>query len=389
MNRFCARTRLNPTVALYKLTGMVVGMSGSDASGEDATAWLPGYWSILEEPRYSFWKLIAIAASVSLSVFFLGYLVARSGGFGDPYLREISMYLALSGIFGGTIAMLWGARYQMHVWATTRSVFRVSDETYYLTIAPVLARAYSKKLIAGKFLLAFVLVIAYDLLRGIPMAIFIMYNDTLLVPLGHLAVINYLYGIVVLFLVVTGTNAVAQFLLLSIRITDFPVRDVSTAADRLEPIARFSIFASTTFIAGVILLLMVYGRTARLYARVMPVELILAYGKIVILVIAGLILIGILVFWIPQMAIHTLLRDAKQDRIAALNGEYERLLQRCREESGPPEYLLAELDIIEKQHRNATDIKTWSYNIPALLPLVGSAVFSAALWFFQFLELVL
>lgn len=67
--------------------------------------------------------------------------------------------------------------------------------------------------------------------------------------------------------------------------------------------------------------------------------------------------------------------------MAAINQEYKRLLARCRAGEGTPARLATELEILDARRRHATEIKTWSYNLPSLLPFIGSAAASSITWF--------
>ena len=203
-------------------------------------------------------------------------------------------------------------------------------------------------------------------------------------PHLYLSAINYLYGSVVLFIVIAGIHGGAHFLSIATRITDLPLRNVDTAAERLEPIAKFSISVSTSVFAGVILLLIVYSRL--IGAASGRVDAIIDYALVVILVIAGLIFSGILVFWLPQMAIHARLREAKQERLSAINDEYVALSERAQKESESVDHITTELEVLDARRRNVKEVETWAYNLPSLLPLVGSGVASTILWITQFVD---
>jgi hypothetical protein len=105
-----------------------------------------------------------------------------------------------------------------------------------------------------------------------------------------------------------------------------------------------------------------------------------AFGAFVPFLFALLIVVGLLVFWIPQMAIHDRLLEAKRERLSALEAQYVDLVEECRAEARPAEHLSAELDVLEARRRNAKEIETWAYDLPSLLPFLGSATASSVTW---------
>lgn len=130
-----------------------------------------------------------------------------------------------------------------------------------------------------------------------------------------------------------------------------------------------------------------HGGFGRAYLQSVVVYLVLNSG-VVLGVIAGLILMSLSIFWIPQLAIHATLSAAKQERLATITDEYDDLLDRCRSASGSPDHLTAELEIVEAQRRNAAGIRTWSYNLPFLLQVGASAVASTGLWLLEMRNLL-
>lgn len=93
-----------------------------------------------------------------------------------------------------------------------------------------------------------------------------------------------------------------------------------------------------------------------------------------------MLLMGVLTFFIPQIAIHTVLERAKQRRLAELTADYNELLAAVRAGDRSMEAVQTEFDILEAQRRNTEQSETWSYDLPTLVPLVGSAVVSVLLW---------
>lgn len=221
----------------------------------------PVYRSLLDTRAYTLRTVVLSACAVGVTVYVLGYALALGGGFGRVYLGAGSVYFALFGIVAGTGWLLAAGIYHLRVWESVRSCFAVSDETYRGVVDPVLKRAHSPRRIGAEVLLALPVVLFVDaMVAGIPMAV--LPEATLpggggcLSPsfdglcMTNLAAINYLYGLVVLFVVVGSTHGVAHFLWLVVRVTDLPLSDVHTAAERLGSIPRFSIFVSTGLFGG-------------------------------------------------------------------------------------------------------------------------------------------
>lgn len=370
-----------------------MGVSGTDG-GSRASG--PGFRALVESPRYTFWSVTGIAAGVGVSEFLLGYRLARDGGFERGYLRSPTMALALVGTVGGLVLLLWGAKYHLRVWEGVRRCFAVSDEEYDEFVEPVLRRAYDVKRVLAEFLAILLVVGLVDwvLFVPIPWAITAGFTPEKEPPpcaagwlqpcLDYLSAINYLYGAVGLFVVVGGVHGVAHFLPLASRLTELPLRNVDTAAEHLEPIAQFSVFVATSVFGGVLLLSLVYARLLELAGG--RAGIIVDYALVVILVVAGLLLLGMLVFWLPQMAIHATLTEAKQERLAALDREYAALSRRAQMESEPIDRIATELDVLDARRRNVREVRTWAYNLPTLIPLVGSGIASALLWFVQFVN---
>jgi hypothetical protein len=387
-----------------------MGVSDAGAGADDRFD-ASAFRSLVESRRYTFWNVVGFAVIVGMSVYLFGYALALDGGFEYGYLRSVSVTLALIGSVGGMVLLWLGAKYHLRVWEDVRRCFAVSDEAYDDLVEPVLTRAYDWRRFVVEYLLALVAVVVvnWGLRIPIPWALTVdpeyvpwpmpsaehEYVSWLIagpdsVPcllfgpypcLDYLSAINYLYGSVVLFVIVAGFHGVSHFLSLATRVTEFPLRNVDTAAERLEPIARFSIFVSTSLFAGVILLLVVYAQLLDLAREVEAVDIdfVVEFSLVVILGIAGLILVGVLVFWLPQMAIHARLTEAKQDRLSAINDEYVALSEQARMESESVDYIATELEILDARRRNIKDVETWSYNLPSLVPFVGSGIASAVL----------
>lgn len=250
-----------------------------------------------------------LSATLGIGVFLYGggYLIAVSGGFGPAYFASVSVYVVLFGTLGGVGVLLWGGRYHLQVWGAVRRCFDVSDQQYAETIDPLVDRAYDTKLIAGEFLIAFSGGVLADLLFGVPYAIAIETQRQCVVSVAggcvdYLSVINFLYGVVVLAVVVTSLHAIVYFLRLIDRVTDLPVAEVETAAERLEPLAQFSIFVAVSLLVGVLLLSLVYARLLPAFES----STVPPYVFVVTVVIAILLVVGVAVFWLPQLAIHGL-----------------------------------------------------------------------------------
>lgn len=321
--------------------------------------------------------MATVAGIVSITVYVLGLTIALLGGFPGRYIAAPTVNLAFGTVFIGLVVFQWGARYHHQVWETAGAAFDVPQEEYRDVIEPGLHEVYSIRRLATAYIVALVFLVIIDLRIGLEMAIVVPgWRDVHL----HMAAINYLYGILVLFLVVAGIHGAAHFVLLSAQLRELPLADIGAAADQLAPIAQFSAFAGTTFIGGVILLTVAYQHLLAMWW-------IDAHAGVMGAILAALILVGVAVFALPQTVIHRLLYRAKHDHIVALNTEYTALLERCRAEDGTPGFLQAELEVIDAKRRNAKEIRTWSYDLPEIVPLAGSALVSGVLLLEQLIQL--
>jgi hypothetical protein len=366
-------------------------MEGGDSTETPAASSIPTGVTIVRRPAFTFRNLVLVAGGVSGAVFLLGYVVAVSEGLGDDYLRAFSVQFVVLGLFGGLVALSWTAKYHLRVWERVQICFDVGGRAYRDVVDPLLEQAYSVRRIGIEFLAGLSLVVVWNviLLKPIPYAIWFEGYDPYAnvvfefwLSIDALTVINYLYGFVALFVIVAGTHGVVHFLRLVRRVTDLPLSDVETAAERLEPIARFSIFVATTTFVGVLLLLVVYARLVTVADGdlVEITEFVAQYAFFILVILTGCIVVGMAMFWIPQMAIHDAISAAKQDRLVAIDDEYERLLETSRSEARSPDHLATQLEIVEARRRNAKEIDTWSYNLPTLLPFVGSGIATTITW---------
>lgn len=355
---------------------------------------LPGLRSAFGRENFAVRHAPGLATGVVVALYLVGGAIAVAGGFGAAYVASGSVYVVLAGTMAGSLLLLWGGAYHLTVWERVRGCFDASEEAYDDALDPLLDRTYSGRRIALEYLVSLAIVGVVDLSIGIPMAVDVgTPGRCVLDPAGacvsHLVLLNYVYGLVALFVVVAGVHAILYFLLVVDRVTDLPIAEVDTAAERLEPIAHFSIFVSTSLFGGAILVSAVYARYLTGSEDGPGIGALLSEHVVVVTaVVAGLIGVGLLVFWLPQMAIHARLSAAKQDRLAEIGDEYERLLAWSRAGDRSPEALRAELEILDARRRNAKEIRTWSYNLPTLLPFVGSAAGSAVMWFVQFAQTV-
>lgn len=366
-------------------------MAGADLFAPSRRPTVPTVRELLGSSRATLRSLSLVAAAIGGVVFVCGYLIAWSQGIGAAYLGAFTTQVVLLGIVVGPIVLFWFAAYHLRVWTTIRNCFAVDDETYADAIDPLLERMYSLGRITGEFLGAVALVLVWNvgLRNPIPYAIWVegyVWSEHLLfggaVGVDALSAINYLYGVVALFTVVAGVHGVAYFLRLVRRVADLPLDDVAVAAERLEPLARFSVAVATTAFLAAVLLMVVYSRLLGVAdgSAADLASFAAGHAFVVMVIVTALVGVGLAAFCIPQLEIHDALMAAKHDRLLAVEREYDALLDRAKEASASSADLGTELEILEAQRRNAQEIDTWSYNLPSLVPVVGSGIASTVTW---------
>lgn len=404
----------------------------SHDTGEDERFAIPSLRSVIESPAYTPRNVVAVSGVVSAVVFLLGYALALDAEFGPEYLDSFTMHVSLVSLFGVQVVFYWSARYHLGVWERVQGCFDVDQRRYEAIVDPLLDRMYSAKRVGSEFVLVFGLFALWDWTSAstVPYGIWVEREENCLTHvygtcIDSLSMINYVYGFVGLLLLFAGVHGVVHFLLLTRRITDLPLADIETAAERLEPIVRFSVFVAVFTFTAVFLLVVLLVRLfpladADVLARTGGDDVVVTtlrgdelirladgeavavsgqevvklssgdairlatdtgeFGTFVPLLFALLIVVGLLVFWIPQMAIHDRLVEAKRERLSALEAQYVDLVEECRAEARPAEHLSAELDVLEARRRNAKEIETWAYDLPSLLPFLGSATASSVTW---------
>lgn len=349
----------------------------------------PALRALVANPAVGLQTALVVSTGISGFVFGLSYLLAYSSGLGDAYLGAISVYLVFVGISGGIVALLWAASAHHELWERVQPCFDVDDGTYQAIVEPLLERAYSGTRITIEFLALLAVVFAWNVGLGnpIPYAIWLpgyVPSNHVLLAVGPgvdvLSVINYLYGFVGLFVAVAGAHGVRYYLLLTRRVLDLPLRDVETAPERLEPVARLGISVATATFLGAGLLMLVYARLVSMATGVASLAFVAQYATFVLVALAAIIAVGLLVFWLPQITIHDALTEAKHARLQALSTEYDALLEACRDEDGSPDYLSTQLDLLNARRDHVTSIDTWSYNLPSLLPVLGSGLATTITW---------
>lgn len=314
------------------------------------------------------------ALSFSGVIFGLGSIVAFAGGDGRAYLRSPSAYLVWIGILLTTLSYGWGSRKFLSVWHDIRGAFAISDEKYTDAVTDGLTSIYNDRAIFAEFVFALVGISVLQFAVPIPAAIPVGF-DTFLelrdITIQYNDILQHLIGTVVLLFVVTGIHMVVHALRLFIRVIHFPLADPRAAAIELEPIADFSAIAASLWFLVVLLIVAVYRPWIQyLFELGDAFDIGFWVGGSVI----ALILVGVGIFLIPQIALHSALVERKHERLLELDQELDALVEEFRGGERDPDGVSMVLELYDRRRKRVENTRTWLINIRRLLHLIGSGI---------------
>lgn len=376
------------------------GESGGDpSSGETSEADAESALSDVRPPVAS--RLIAAFRSldrrglfaVSLLVggvpFAVSAVIAFRGGFGLRFLTTGSAYVWTAGLFVGGLTFGWWAKRYPEVWVTLRPVFGVSDDEYRAVVRPRVAEMYDLGRVLPWFPVVLLAGVIYDLvLVGAPYVIYVRSADPrvsaaapgvtlpLDVYVDWLGVINYAFGLVSLVGLLIAVHVAVVHVRLVSDVMRLRIRDVRTAAEELTPLARFNIVISLGWFAS-----LTFGMVLLIVAEYDPWTDPLFLSTFLLV-----FLFGVVLFAVPQLSIHTALQSEKRTLLAEIDATYEHLytgLSGTDDSETPPEDVSIRLDVLEARRRNATEIRTWAYDLPGVVSLLVSSVIPLILQFGQ------
>ena len=342
-----------------------------------------GFWLNVIIGHEPGWKMALRASAFSAGVFGLGFVIAIAGNAGSDYLGSVEAYLIGLGMLLITFGYGWISWTFLSLWGQIRSAFAVSDDAYSVVVEAGLSRIYNDRLILIEFVIALVGILFLQglIIRGmiplprIPAAIIAVEAfapvDLIWVWMTYNDLINHVIGAVVLLLLVTGIHMTITGLWLIYRISQLPVEAPRTAADKLEPVWNFSIFAATVCFLGVVFLVLVYWSFIDYMLQDGPgvASGVWVIGTIVVIMLAG---IGFVL--IPQISIHYTLIARKRQRLRELEDELDSLLESMRVGELEPEEASLALEIHDRQRERVDNARTWLYDGKGILQLVASGL---------------
>lgn len=309
------------------------------------------------------------ALGFSVGIFGLGFLVALAGDDGTAYLQSPSPYLVGIGILLTTLSYAWGSRKLLSLWPRVRDAFAASDEAYDTLVRSGLDRVYNDRAILTEFGLLAVAILSLQFVVPIPAAVqvgFAPVTEVMGVTVRYGDVINHLFGIVALLYAVTGIHMAVTTLHLLYRVTLLPLEPPRTAASELEAFADFSAMAASLWFLIVVLIVIVYQSV---FEYLFEIGEAFGVGFWIIGTVAMVLLVGLAIFLVPQVAIHSALVRRKRERLREIDEELDSFLNSLRDGDRSPDELSMALELHDRKRERAEGARTWLYDIRRLLHL--------------------
>lgn len=309
------------------------------------------------------------ALGFSVGIFGLGFVVAVSGGFGAAYLQSTSAYLVTVGILFISLSYAWGSRRFLSLWPRIRNAFATSDDVYEAHVRRGLDRVYNDRAILAEFGLAAVAILSLQFVVPIPAAVRVglaPVAEVMGVTVRYAAVLNHLFGVVGLLYAVTGIHMAVTGLYLLHRVTLLPLESPRTAANELEAFGEFSAIAASIWFLLVVLLVVVYQS---LFEYLLEIGEAFGHTLWVVGTVAVILLVGLAIFVVPQVSIHSALVRRKRERLREIDEELDEFLESLRAgERGPDELSMA-LELHDRKRERVAGTRTWLYDVRRLLHL--------------------
>ncbi|MEF8828157.1 MAG: hypothetical protein V5A49_03940 [Haloarcula sp.] len=279
------------------------------------------------------------ALGFSVGIFGLGFLIALAGDAGSAYLQSASPYLIGIGILLTTLSYAWGSRKLLSLWPRVRDAFATSDEAYDALVRNGLERVYNDRAILTEFGLLAVVILSLQFVVPIPAAVqvgFAPVAEVMGTTVRYGDVINHLFGIVALLYAVTGVHMAVTTLHLLYRVTLLPLEPPRTAASELETFADFSAMAASLWFLIVVLIVVVYQSV---FEYLFEIGEAFGVGFWIIGAVAMVLLVGLAIFLVPQVAIHSALVRRKRERLREIDEELDSFLNSLRDGDSSPDEL--------------------------------------------------
>jgi len=325
--------------------------------------------------RFDRRELLGVAVIISGIPFVVSAIIAFLGGFALEFLTTVSVYIWTVGLLGGGLTFGWWAKRYPELWMTLKPVFDVPDNEYWDVVGGRITNMYDLKRPLLWFPLLLVVGILYDLVEGVSVLIYI--PEAVPVHGVLLGAINYAFGILSLLGLLLVIHVVFNHLRLVSDVMQLRLRNVQTAAADLTPLARFNIvisagwFMSLTF--GVLLLEVApdFLYQLNLSLSLFGDHPLIGAGYLFV------VLVGFVLFAVPQYSIHVGLNSAKQAFIDEIDVEYEQLyedLSSTGDATKSSDHVSVQLDVLEARRRNGKEIRTWAYDLPGVISLIATSV---------------
>lgn len=332
-------------------------------------------WLLRTFHRFDRRELIGVALILSGIPFVVSGIIAFLGGFVLKFLTTVTVYIWTAGLLGGGLTFGWWAKRYPELWMTLRPVFDVPDDEYRAVVGGRITNMYNLKRALLWFPVPLVVGVIYDTVEGANFLIYV--PEASPVPRLLLSAINSTFGIVSLLGLVIVIHVVFNHLRLVRDVMQLRLRDVQTAAADLTPLAWFNMVISAGwFITLTFAFLLLETTPDFLYqlnfSRVLFVEDPLISASYLFVVLVGFVL-----FAVPQYSIHVGLKSEKQVFMDEINTEYERLyedLSSTDDATNSTDQVSVRLDVLEARRRNGKEIRTWAYDLPGVISLIATSM---------------
>lgn len=308
----------------------------------------------------------------SIGIFGIGFIFSSLGGItpiigAKAYLAVSTGYIVSILVLLTSVGYVWGSRKFLALWEEIRDAFAVDDEAYNDLVEDGLKVIYNDRAILFEFVAIFV--VGWLLFREVPR---IPFGNLPLVDYGYIWVLNNVIGAIGLLYVVTGIHMVVTALYLLSRVTNLPLERPQTAVSELQAFGDFTAIASTIWFLLVLLFLTGWHQFVLLMDDPPPGAI---YNELAITVgLVVLVLAGIALFLVPQVAIHSALVERKRERFLELDEELDSLRTSLLAGERTHEEVSTALELHNRQYRRTENARTWLFDFRGLLQVIGSGI---------------
>lgn len=186
------------------------------------------------------------------------------------------------------------------------------------------------------------------------------------VPVEYLDVINHLVGIIGLLYAITGIHMAVTGLYLLHRVTLLPLEPPRTAASELEGFGEFSAIAASIWFLTVVLIVVVYQS---LFEYLFEIGEAFGHMLWVVGTVAVILLVGLAIFVVSQVSIHSALVRRKRERLREIDEELDPFLALLRAGDRGSDELSMALELHDRKRERVASARTWLYDVRWLLCL--------------------